>query len=51
MAERIANATVSGERALEKLAEILHAIMEELDPTEDADWDNLTDHQREFYRQ
>lgn len=38
------------ERAIEELAEALHAKMERLDPTLDPDWSEMTDHQREFYR-
>ena len=42
--------TTTPEEALELLARRLHWKMEHLDPTEDADWEELTDHQKNFYR-
>jgi hypothetical protein len=36
--------------AIEHLAKRLHWKMEHLDPTEDPDWDLLTERQRDFYR-
>jgi hypothetical protein len=36
--------------AIERLARELHWKMEHLDPTEDSDWERLSDRQREFYR-
>ncbi len=41
---------MSGTEAIEILAWRLHAKMERLDPTDDLDWDRLTDLQKEFYR-
>jgi hypothetical protein len=37
--------------ALEALAERLHFEMERLDPSESAEWDGLSDADREFFRQ
>jgi hypothetical protein len=34
----------------ETLARRLHWEMERLEPTSDAEWTNLTEHQRDFYR-
>lgn len=31
------------------LARVLHYEMEKLDPTDDPDWDQMSDHRREFY--
>lgn len=37
------------ERALWLLARALHERMEQLEPTDDHDWDGLTDFQRQFF--
>jgi hypothetical protein len=38
------------EKAVWELAERLHRKMQHLDPTDDDNWTELTDRQREFYR-
>ena len=40
----------SREKHVWSLARRLHGKMEQLDPTEDDDWENLSERQREFYR-
>lgn len=49
MSEGIVNAADS-ETKIGRLARQLHWKMEHLDPTEDGDWDCLSDRKREFYR-
>ena len=44
-------AALSREEAIEGLARELHWKMEHLDPTDGADWELLSDSEREFYRQ
>jgi hypothetical protein len=36
---------------LERLSKELHRKLEHLDPTDDPEWEQLEDHDREFYRQ
>jgi hypothetical protein len=45
-----AEPSLSTEQAIERLAIRLFWKMEHLDPTEDSEWDGLTDHQKDFYR-
>jgi len=40
----------AGDEAIEALARRLHWKMEHLDPTDEDDWEKLSDRQREFYR-
>jgi hypothetical protein len=40
----------SREKQVWSLARRLHEKMEQLEPTEDDDWENLSERQREFYR-
>jgi hypothetical protein len=44
-------ASAGGEYVLDAIARRLHEVMERLDPTDDPEWDSLTDDRREFYRQ
>ncbi len=41
---------VSREEAIDLLARELHFKMEHLDPTEDADWEKLSERHRDFFR-
>lgn len=54
MSEGIADAEFpkieSSSEAIEALARRLHWKMEHLDPTDEYDWEKLSDRQREFYR-
>ncbi len=38
------------DEAIDALAKRLHWKMEHLDPTDDDDWEKMSDRQREFYR-
>jgi hypothetical protein len=42
---------MTGPESLERLARVLQEKMEDLDPCDGREWDELTDHEREFYRQ
>jgi hypothetical protein len=38
------------DEAIDRLAERLHFLLEKYDPSDAADWDTLTDHQKEVFR-
>ena len=50
IANRASGEVLPPEDPVERLARVLHAKMEHLDPTDDPDWESLTEQQREFYR-